>query len=140
LLLPRPPTTTTTLPPLPNPPTLQALSESISIDSRGCTILTQARATAYAKCGPGYAEAWSSSSVTQKVLGVCGIDISKPPAPKPSPRPSSPKPTSGGSTPAPPAQSGGGSFPGFPNWQIPFPDIKFPTMPQFPNMQNPFGN
>jgi len=43
----------------------QALSESIAKDPKtGCTVLTTAKSTAFARCGPTGAFASSSSSVT----------------------------------------------------------------------------
>lgn len=51
----------------------QALSVSISRDRRGCLILTQARATAQASCGPNGAFAQASTEVTRQVLGACGL-------------------------------------------------------------------
>jgi hypothetical protein len=61
----------------------EALSLSIDIDKKGCAVLTEARATAYARCGPEGAFASSSSSITTKVLGMCGLS----PQPKPAQTP-----------------------------------------------------
>mgnify|MGYP001807464633 CR=1 FL=1 len=58
--------------------TAQAFAEAYAVaieqDSQGCTVLKEAHAMAYARCGPGYAEAWSKTEATSTVLGYCFYD------------------------------------------------------------------
>lgn len=58
--------------------TAQAFAEAYAVaieqNSQGCTVLKEAHAMAYARCGPGYAEAWSKTEATSTVLGYCFYD------------------------------------------------------------------
>jgi hypothetical protein len=66
-------------------------------------VLTEARAEAYARCGPGYAQAAANSAVVSRLIGLCGGTLG------------------GGFPPLP-------GFPPFPG----FPPISFPPLPAFP--------
>jgi hypothetical protein len=49
----------------------EALSRTIGTDSNGCTILREARSTAFASCGPEGAFASANTEVTRRVIGLC---------------------------------------------------------------------
>lgn len=51
----------------------KAYSAILSTDKNGCTVLTEARALAVAQCSGGVFRSYSEASVTQTVLGLCGI-------------------------------------------------------------------
>eukprot|EP00878_Enallax_costatus_P042258 GHUV01049459.1.p1 GENE.GHUV01049459.1~~GHUV01049459.1.p1 ORF type:complete len:244 (+),score=72.03 GHUV01049459.1:77-733(+) len=52
----------------------EALSRAISLDPRtGCTILSESRSYAYAKCGPTGVFATAGSETTQSILGACQL-------------------------------------------------------------------
>jgi hypothetical protein len=57
--------------------TAQAWAEAYAValdqDPQGCTVLREAHAMAYARCGPGYAQSWSKSESTATVIGFCGL-------------------------------------------------------------------
>lgn len=50
----------------------EAYAVAIEQDPQGCTVLKEAHAMAYARCGPGYAESWARTEATSTVLGYCG--------------------------------------------------------------------
>ena len=50
-----------------------AYAVALSQDSRGCLVLSQARALASARCGAGAAEAFTKAEATSIVLGFCGL-------------------------------------------------------------------
>lgn len=52
----------------------EAYAVALSQDQQGCTVLNEARAIAYARCGPGFAESWVRTEATSTVLGFCGLD------------------------------------------------------------------
>jgi hypothetical protein len=49
----------------------EAYAVAIEQDPQGCTVLREAYASAYARCGPGYAQSWANSEATSTVLGFC---------------------------------------------------------------------
>ena len=108
----------------------EALSQSISINKQGCTILTEARATAYARCGPEGAFSSATSSVAAKVLGMCGLS----PDPKPVQSNTPAADTAGqGQGQGPPASAAGfGEWPKFPLSGLL--DFKFPSISPFPSL------
>eukprot|EP00882_Tetradesmus_deserticola_P014244 GHRQ01015142.1.p1 GENE.GHRQ01015142.1~~GHRQ01015142.1.p1 ORF type:complete len:135 (+),score=29.30 GHRQ01015142.1:1578-1982(+) len=54
----------------------QALSQAIEQDPyTGCLVVTEAKAYAYARCGPTGAFATSGSATTERVLGICQLPL-----------------------------------------------------------------
>lgn len=51
----------------------EALARAVTREGRGCYILTETRAYAYARCGPEGAQAVAGSSAVKRVLGNCGL-------------------------------------------------------------------
>jgi hypothetical protein len=100
---PHPPRPPACPPPQPPPPPAgrfpQAYAEALSIavnkdPKTGCTVVSESRAFAYARCGPTGAAAAAGSSTTQRILGACNINASSPPPAPPPERP--PAPAAGG--------------------------------------------
>jgi len=51
----------------------KAYSAALSVNKKGCLVLTEARALAVARCKGGVFTASAEASVERKVLGLCGI-------------------------------------------------------------------
>lgn len=51
----------------------EAYAVALSQDRQGCLVLNEAKAMAYARCGPGFSESWSRTEATSTVLGFCGL-------------------------------------------------------------------
>jgi hypothetical protein len=51
----------------------EAYAVAIEQNDQGCTVLKEAHAIAYAKCGPGYAQSWSKTEATSTILGYCAV-------------------------------------------------------------------
>lgn len=51
----------------------EAFASSVSQQSDYCSVVTETRAYAYARCGPGGAEAWTDSASVSRIMGDCSL-------------------------------------------------------------------